>query len=103
MQRAQQGAVRVLLPILFPIFGKANSREFSSQKNINNTLARIASALDVLASPPPPPSESAGNQQPVLHQYLHHAGVVSAQMEYRSKGFRLTSKTELSACMLTPE
>jgi len=40
VQRAQQGAARalfpILSPILFPIFGKANSRDFSSQKNINN-------------------------------------------------------------------
>jgi hypothetical protein len=42
VQRAQQGAARalfpILSPILFPIFGKANSRDFSSQKNINNTF-----------------------------------------------------------------
>ena len=42
VQRAQQGAARalfpILSPILFPIFGKANSRDFSSQKNINNNI-----------------------------------------------------------------
>jgi hypothetical protein len=40
VQRAQQGAARALFPILCTIlctiFGKANSRDFSSQKNINN-------------------------------------------------------------------
>jgi hypothetical protein len=45
VQRAQQGAARalfpILSPILFPIFGKANSRDFSSQKNINNTKMEI--------------------------------------------------------------
>ena len=42
VQRAQQGAARalfpILSPILFPIFGKANSRDFSSQKNINKNF-----------------------------------------------------------------
>ena len=35
VQRAQQGAARALFPIRGAILG-ANSREFSSQKNINN-------------------------------------------------------------------
>jgi hypothetical protein len=42
VQRAQQGAARALFPILSPIFcpifGKANSREFSAQKIFNNII-----------------------------------------------------------------
>jgi hypothetical protein len=37
VQRAQQGAARALFPILFPIFGKANSPIFPPKKISNNT------------------------------------------------------------------
>jgi hypothetical protein len=50
VQRAQQGAARALFPILSPIllpsFSKANSREFSAQKNINiKGKSRCSSSL----------------------------------------------------------
>jgi hypothetical protein len=42
VQRAQQGGARalfpILSPILFPIFGKANSRDFPPKKIFNNNV-----------------------------------------------------------------